>query len=399
MVYLDGLVRWWLVGRRPRLARLLLGLFEDALALFRLPGGAGSAAGLHRDPEAIPQVQQPVHRDTSEHAASASTCVTATVADSIASPVASRFALATSTSCQPTIALRVASEHGASFWQVVGSFLHFVAAFVCSAASFLCSRSGCAQAAMNRIARTNNLIHEGIALSEQIGDDDRMRFDRDKARRERLESKGWKVGTPNQLLQPEGWAFATPDDCYDFHLCVEGTVARDHGWHLFGALSAVASIHGRSDVQVAPISGEVRGDRLDARSLTVRGPLAMARSLLALTGRELAVGPDPLRVRSAEMRALAPSPDLASRLVLFHEALDPASFWRVLEEQILRDDLGRFNCEVTKRRLVRIKGHTLFGWGVRLSGLSPAASLRVQARGLGAGRRFGCGVFSSTSRR
>jgi CRISPR-associated protein Cas6 len=45
------------------------------------------------------------------------------------------------------------------------------------------------------------------------------------------------------------------------------------------------------------------------------------------------------------------------------------------------------------RRVVRIRGKAITGYGVYVSGLNDEDSLKLQAMGIGGRRRMGCGLF------
>jgi CRISPR-associated protein Cas6 len=190
-----------------------------------------------------------------------------------------------------------------------------------------------------------------------------------------------------------GWKFVGDSPTYEFVLDARGTVARDHGWLLYGALCAHVPIHGRSDTQVAPLTGKVDDGKIHASAIVVRAPLVMAPQVMALAGQRLMIGKDELIVGGARMTTIRPRAALASRLVYYHNAETEGDFWPLLERSIA--DLG-VTCEVTlgKRRVLRVKDNHLFGWSVKLTRLSPADSVKVKVRGMGSGRRFGCGVFA-----
>jgi CRISPR-associated endonuclease/helicase Cas3 len=51
------------------------------------------------------------------------------------------------------------------------------------------------------------------------------------------------------------------------------------------------------------------------------------------------------------------------------------------------------NVDEPRRRTLQVKGYTLVGYAVRVTGLNPDESLRLQAEGIGGKRRMGCGLF------
>jgi CRISPR-associated protein Cas6 len=141
----------------------------------------------------------------------------------------------------------------------------------------------------------------------------------------------------------------------------------------------------------------VDGKRLLARPghLVVRAPIERAPLLLALEGTEIQAFNSPLRVTSVAITPVRPAPTLIARLVFFQAAPDGPTFWRCLEEGLKALLHDPFEVMLLGRRVITIKGTILAGWGVKITGLSPADSLRLQGVGVGSGRRMGCGVFGA----
>ena len=125
--------------------------------------------------------------------------------------------------------------------------------------------------------------------------------------------------------------------------------------------------------------------------LMVRVPAARASATLALSGRGLDLGGEPVTVGAGHLRALAPSATLFAQRV--------ASDSR--DERAFHDDVVRWLAELGVRcefisgraRSVGAGGREVAGYSLALHGLGPADSLRVQAEGLGGERRLGFGIF------
>jgi CRISPR-associated protein Cas6 len=71
------------------------------------------------------------------------------------------------------------------------------------------------------------------------------------------------------------------------------------------------------------------------------------------------------------------------------------------DERAFYDDIARWlgdadvRCEFIAGRARRLTagGREIVGYALALHGLAPDDAIRVQAEGIGAGRRFGCGIF------
>jgi CRISPR-associated endonuclease/helicase Cas3 len=193
---------------------------------------------------------------------------------------------------------------------------------------------------------------------------------------------------------------------------IGASVPLDHGYRLFGAVSRALEdkVHAAKWLAIHPVRGVPREDgtmSLVARrsALTLRIPPAELMKVLPLAGREIEVGGHRLGLGTSRVYALRAAPTLKSRLVVVKKFTEPEPFReavvRQLEElgvkatvELVRRPLreGRDTRDVW-RRVLRIAGDTVVGFGVRLEGLSDEHSLRVQYAGIGGRQRFGCGVF------
>ncbi|MFO0796367.1 MAG: type I-MYXAN CRISPR-associated protein Cas6/Cmx6 [Gemmataceae bacterium] len=192
-----------------------------------------------------------------------------------------------------------------------------------------------------------------------------------------------------------------------------GPVPTDHLYPLFAALSRlVPAVHDpAAGVRFAPLSGDPAGRgqlALAARSrLRVRVPDDGVRLALPLAGVRLDLAGSTVRVGAPAVAAVVPAPTLTARVVTFktaaREKIDPAWF---LETARARLTLLGVDGEPAiplivdgpragepRRRVVRVKGKTIVGFALVVSGLSAADSLTLQAAGLGGRTRIGCGFF------
>ena len=113
---------------------------------------------------------------------------------------------------------------------------------------------------------------------------------------------------------------------------IEGTtIPHDHGSALDAALGRVVPQWRRDGrIGVPPIRGRRAGPgRLalrEASRLRVRLPAEQEATYLSLVGRTLSLGGSRIAVGMPHGERLAPSPSLASRLVIFEGVSEPADF-------------------------------------------------------------------------
>lgn len=175
------------------------------------------------------------------------------------------------------------------------------------------------------------------------------------------------------------------------------TLPTDHGYALFGACSRALGpvLHGANWLAVAPVRGARQCRDLaltPASALRLRLPPERLPEVLPLAGRELEVDGHRVRLDAARVAPLAPARDLRARLVTVKGFTEPEPFAEALRRQLDALEVAA-EVDVGARRVTRVAGDVVVGFAVELRGLDDAASLRVQAAGLGGRRRFGCGFF------
>ena len=173
----------------------------------------------------------------------------------------------------------------------------------------------------------------------------------------------------------------------------------DHGYRLFAAISrTLPGFHEASGWGVHPVRGTPLGNGAlalsDSSRLVVRLLAAEIPRAIPLAGRRLEIGGRTFQVGVPEIRPLWPARHVFSRFVTIKGFADePGEFAEACVRQLRVLGIGESRIAVEKRRVMDVKGYTIVGYSVRLSGLSDADSVLVQQRGLGGKRKMGAGVF------
>jgi CRISPR-associated protein Cas6 len=195
------------------------------------------------------------------------------------------------------------------------------------------------------------------------------------------------------------------------------TLPSDHGYQVFSAISElVPEIHGADWIAIHTFPGLKDGKgniTLPPNpTLSMRLPLEKVPTVYGLAGKKISMGKHSLRLGIPQIRMFKPSETLWARLVTLKLAgsegktAEPASFLTGVQRQIdALEIIGKASLELAAtgeerdpyaRRVVRIKGVTITGYGVYVSGLSDEDSLKLQVEGVGGRRRMGCGLFIPT---
>ncbi|MDR3635106.1 MAG: type I-MYXAN CRISPR-associated protein Cas6/Cmx6 [Isosphaeraceae bacterium] len=188
------------------------------------------------------------------------------------------------------------------------------------------------------------------------------------------------------------------------------TVPLDHGYALFGALSRVVpALHGNRSIGVHPIRGRQTAPGVlsltESSRLRLRLPSEEVATYLAIAGAELELDGHRLRVGIPRSEPLVPASRLASRLVTFRNAKEPARFEADVRRELETLGIAGEPSLVASpsshprsvgqpiRRVLRIKDKRVVGFALRVGGLTAEESLKLQEAGLGGRRRMGAGVF------
>ncbi len=191
----------------------------------------------------------------------------------------------------------------------------------------------------------------------------------------------------------------------------------DHGYCLFSAVSELfPKLHDYDSAGLHPISGRLAGNRCLAITqnsfLTIRLSSEQIGLALPLAGKTLHIGEHEVRVGVPQTRALVPSARLYSRLVVIKGFMEPGPFLEAAGRQLKDLEIkGRPSLVVQPRiaeanagkptgtrspylrRTIRIHDKEVVGFALRVEELTAEESIRLQGKGIGGRRRFGCGIF------
>ena len=196
----------------------------------------------------------------------------------------------------------------------------------------------------------------------------------------------------------------------------------DHGYRLYRAVADVVpwvAEPAQIDLAMVPIQGAPHGGFLHLTRisrLAFRLSADDVEKLLPLSEQRLVIEAATVKLGQPTECRLRPAPGLASPFVVaeHHRYGDEVLGW--LKAEFLALDIravptlrlkrgregaspaeqGRrsFDCPFARHNR-HIGDRAVFGWEVQVFGLAPEESVRLQERGIGPGRRYGCGVFTT----
>jgi CRISPR-associated protein Cas6 len=184
----------------------------------------------------------------------------------------------------------------------------------------------------------------------------------------------------------------------------------DHGYPLYSCVSRLLPcLHdGSVPFALLPITGQHVGNgliTLDSSRSRLRLRLAAADlpRVLSLAGKTLSLLGHRLTLGVPQVFSIRPAPNLKARSVTFKNSTEPESFLSRAKIELDRlgvrgrlqipwhiDREGRFE---PHRHILRVKDSRIVCFPLRVEGLSPEDSLRLQETGLGGRRHMGGGVF------
>ena len=182
-------------------------------------------------------------------------------------------------------------------------------------------------------------------------------------------------------------------------------IPQNHGYELLSALSRVyPELHGREDLQIAPIGGR-RVPNSPSMIVVGRGSYLRMRGLSPdeachIQGGQVMLGRSPIQIGRMTSTTLHPAPSLSTRVVIYRGVVDETEFLTRLVSQV-EQLTGQTEVAVSlgRRRAVAVRGIHLLGYSVTLNNLTSEASLAIQKQGLGWGSSMGCGVFHFVGKR
>lgn len=175
----------------------------------------------------------------------------------------------------------------------------------------------------------------------------------------------------------------------------------DHAESLYSAISSHSPfLHQNERLAISTVMGGVAvGNRLilNRRSkFFLLCPSNMFYYALSLSGKELKLRNDKVRLGIPRLETIFPSTKLVSRMVVIRNTIDPDKML-VNIIQKLRDWFGEqadlIEVSVGRRRILRIHSRKIAGFEVTLNGLTPEQSVFIQSHPIAGRSRYGCSIF------
>ena len=183
----------------------------------------------------------------------------------------------------------------------------------------------------------------------------------------------------------------------------------DHSYHLYSALAAhLPEIHSSDSItRFAPICGISREKGLitieKESLLRVRTEETRVKEVVRLAGKALVIHQHKVLLGVPSLGIIKPCQTLGSNIVTFKNALTPSGFLKTAHEKLsllgvkgqptIPVEIAGAHAGEPKRKVIRIKGLSIIGYSLLISGLSENDSMILQEKGLGGKTRIGCGFF------
>lgn len=185
----------------------------------------------------------------------------------------------------------------------------------------------------------------------------------------------------------------------DLQFDLEGTsIPVDHGQSLYDAIVAcVPELGELAELAVHPVAGAPSGRDdtllLNRRTkLYLRLPSQHIDRAMQLCGCRIEIRTNTLKIGSAKRRPLLPFAELHAPLVIL-DVHDELEFMEAARQHLTQLNIHDIGLICNKQRTILTTSGEHSGFGLMVHGLSPAQSLLLQEKGLGAMRELGCGVF------
>ena len=203
--------------------------------------------------------------------------------------------------------------------------------------------------------------------------------------------------------------FIVPDDIVDIVYKLDcKSLPLDHAWFLSQALQLAlpwlvedenAGVH---LIHVAESgNGWFRPDDPENDTLclskrtrmTLRIPKQRIEDAHRLTGKTLDVAGNPLIVKEGSIKLLSTLPTLFSRYVVCNDSEDENAFLHCQVVELRGMGITVTKLLAGKQNTLRLASGPTSTRSVMIADLIPEQSVRLQQQGLGAGRKYGCGLF------
>lgn len=208
-----------------------------------------------------------------------------------------------------------------------------------------------------------------------------------------------------------------------FLLKKDDIIFGDYGYYLYSALSTIVPvIHGNKSIGIFPITkkefvGNKQIKTTMGSSLIIRCPVTIYSSLLDLVGQELRIGTSFIHIYNTmpKISELVGTSSVYSELVFIKfrkvNEINENSFIVSVNRQLERLYISgntELRCKEGEKPKENKKGSTstyirrgftnkqnknMYGYALYVHGLSNEDSIKLQIKGLGGARHFGCGMF------
>ncbi len=112
-----------------------------------------------------------------------------------------------------------------------------------------------------------------------------------------------------------------------------------------------------------------------------------------LTGKTLDVAGSPLTVKEGSIKLLSTLPTLFARYVICDATVDEDAFLHSQVAALRGMGIPVTKVLVGKQNILRLPEGPMATRSIMIADLIPELSVRLQQQGLGAGRKYGCGLF------
>lgn len=181
------------------------------------------------------------------------------------------------------------------------------------------------------------------------------------------------------------------------------TLPSDHGYGLYGAICRIIpEMHGADWWGLHTVRGARSGVGVIVLPRQPRLGIRVAAEhiprVLSLAGQQLEIDGHRIGLGAPTVQAPTPDSSLSARVVIIKGFTEPVPFKGAVERQLAELAITNASVEVGPRKIVTIDGRKVIGFSLRVTGLGPEDSIKLQEQGIGGRRRMGCGVFRKSER-
>lgn len=195
------------------------------------------------------------------------------------------------------------------------------------------------------------------------------------------------------------------------HFPVNGKqLPADHGYLLYSAISQIKpELHNLPDekkwlgielISGIPFDKGIIALPTRGANLRLRIPADKFGEVMNLSGKQLDIDGNKIRLGIANAQPIQPAPALYARIVTFKNSLTIEKFLETANRDLTEKLEIKAKLEIPKetrsrhRRIITIKGKKVVGFSLIARDLNNEDSLKLMSEGLGGRRAMGCGIFN-----